>query len=144
MAGRRVAAGGTLVLDAEGLSKLAAGDARTRGYLDSAVARGARIVISAITLTEALRGGPRDVAVHRVLSRITIVPVTAAIAGRAGELLGMTGLSGHRCAIDAVVAATALGAERPVVLLTSDPDDLNKLVEEPDRPKAQRVAVVRV
>ena len=144
MAGRRVAAGGTLVLDAEGLSKLAAGDARARGYLDSAVARGAQIVISAITLTEALRGGPRDVAVHRVLSRITIVPVTAAIAGRAGERLGMTGLSGHRCAIGAVVAATALGAERPVVLLTSDPDDLNKLVEEPDRPKAQRIAVVRV
>lgn len=144
MAGRRVAAAGTLVLDAEGLSKLAAGDARTRGYLDSAVARGARIVVSAITLTETLRGSPRDAAVHRVLSRITIVPVTAAIASRAGELLGTTDLSGHRCAIDAVVAATALGVERPVVLLTSDPDDLNKLVEEPDRPKAQRIAVVHV
>ena len=144
MAGRRVAAGGTLVLDAEGLSKLAAGDARTRGYLDSAVARGARIVISAITLTEALRGGPRDTAVHRVLARITVVPVTAAIARRAGELLGTTGLSGHRRAVDAVVAATALGTERPVVLLTSDPDDLNKLVEEPHRPKAERIAVVRV
>jgi len=144
MAGRRVAAAGALVLDAEGLSKLAAGDARTRGYLDSAVARGARIVVSAITLTETLRGSPRDAAVHRVLSRITIVPVTAAIAGRAGELLGTTDLSGHRCAIDAVVAATALGVERPVVLLTSDPDDLNKLVEEPDRPKAQRIAVVHV
>ena len=31
MAGRRVA-GGTLVLDGEGLSKLAVGDARVRGY----------------------------------------------------------------------------------------------------------------
>jgi predicted nucleic acid-binding protein len=144
MAGRRVAAAGTLVLDAEGLSKLAAGDARIRGYLDSAVARGARIVISAITLTETLRGSSRDAAVRRVLSRITIVPVTAAIAGRAGELLGTTDLSGHHRAIDAVVAATALGMKRPVVLLTSDPDDLNKLVEEPDRPKAQRIAVVHV
>jgi predicted nucleic acid-binding protein len=144
MAGRRVAAAGTLVLDAEGLAKLAAGDARTRGYLDAAIARGARVAISAITLTEALRGGARDAAVHRVLSRVTIVPVTAAIAGRAGELLGITGLSGHRCAIDAVVAATALGLERPVVLLTSDPDDLNKLVEKPGRPKAQRIAVFRV
>ena len=28
------------------------------------------------------------------------------------------------------------------VLLTSDPDDLNKLAEEPDRPKAQRIVVV--
>jgi predicted nucleic acid-binding protein len=143
MAGRRVA-GGTLVLDAEGLTKLAAGDARVRGYLDSARARGARVAVSAVTLTEALRGGPRDAAVHRVLARITIVPVTAAIARRAGELLGTTGLSGHRCAIDAVVAATALDLERPVVLLSSDPDDMNRLVEEPERPKAQRVLVVRV
>lgn len=144
MAGQRVAAAGTLVLDTEGLSKLAAGDARARGYLDSARKRGARVAVSAITLTEALRGGPRDVAVHRVLSRIIVIPVTEGIARRAGELLGATGLSGHRCAIDAVVAASALGAERPVVLLTSDPDDLNKLVEEPGRPKTQRIVVVRV
>jgi predicted nucleic acid-binding protein len=144
MAGQRVAGAGALVLDAEGLSKLAAGDARTRGYLDSARNRGARVAVSAITLTEALRGGPRDTAVHRVLSRITVIVVTEAIARRAGELLGTTGLSGHRCAIDAVVAATALDMERPAVLLTSDPDDLNKLVEEPGRSKAQRVVVVRV
>ena len=32
MAGQRVAAAGTLVLDTEGLAKLAVGDARTRGY----------------------------------------------------------------------------------------------------------------
>lgn len=144
MARRRIAAGGTLILDSEGLSKLSAGDARTRGYLDSARDRGARVTVSAIALTEALRGGPRDAAVHRVLARITVVPVTEAIARRAGGLLGTTGLSGHRCAIDAVVAATALDMERPAVLLTSDPDDLNKLVEEPDRPKAKRVAVVHV
>jgi predicted nucleic acid-binding protein len=144
MAGRRIAAGGTLVLDGEGLAKLAAGDARARGYLDSARARGARVVVSAITLTEILRGGSRDAAVYRVLSRITVVPVSPEIACRAGELLGQTGLSGHRCAIDAVVAATALGLQRPVVLLTSDPDDLNRLVEEPERPKAQRITVVHV
>lgn len=62
----------------------------------------------------------------------------------AGELLGTAGLSGHRCAIDAVVAATALELARPVVLLTSDPDDLSRLTEEPDRPKDQRIAVVHV
>jgi len=144
MAGQRIAAAGTLILDTEGLVKLAAGDARTRGYLDSARKRGARVAVSAITLTEALRGGPRDAAAHRVLARVIVISVTEAIARRAGELLGATGLSGHRCAIDAVVAATALEMERPVVLLTSDPDDLNKLVEEPERPKAQRIVVVRV
>ena len=144
MAGRRVATGGTLVLDSEGVSKLAAGDARPRGYLNSARARRAQVAASAITLTETLRGGARDAALHRVLSRIILVPVTAQIARRAGELLGATGLSGHRCAIDAVVAATALGLERPIVLLTSDPDDMNRLVGEPDRPKTERIVVVRV
>ena len=144
MAGRRVAVGGTLVLDSEGLSKLAAGDSRARAHLETALARRARVAVSAITLTEVLRGGPRDAAVHRVLSRITVVPVSPEVARRAGELLGATGLSGHRCAIDAVVAATALGLERPVALLTSDPDDMTRLVEEPERPKAQRIAVIRV
>jgi hypothetical protein len=70
--------------------------------------------------------------------------VTPEIARRAGELLGKTGFSGHRCAVDAVVASTALELERPVVLLTSDPDDLARLVEEPEQPKAQRIAVVHV
>lgn len=136
--------GGSLILDSEGLSKLAAGDQRARGYLETAITRRARVAVSAITLTEVLRGDKRDAAVHRVLSRITIVPVTPEIARRAGELLGATGLSGHRCAIDAVVAATALVMERPAVLLTSDLDDLSRLVEEPERPKAQRIAVVHV
>ncbi len=144
MAGRRIGVGGALVLDSEGLAKLAAGEPRAHAYLDSARARSARVAVSAITLTEVLRGGPRDAAVHRVLARITVVPVTPDIARRAGELLGATGLSGHRHTIDAVAAATALGLERPVVLLTSDPDDLNRLVEEPGRPKTQRIVVVHV
>jgi predicted nucleic acid-binding protein len=144
VAGRRIAGGGTIVLDCEGLSKLAAGDQRTRGYLDSAREKSARVAVSAITLTEVLRGSPRDAPVHRVLSRINVAPVTGAIARRAGELLGTTGLSGHRCAIDAVVAATALEMERPVLLLTSDLDDLGKLVEEPERPEAVRIVVIHV
>lgn len=135
---------GTLFLDCDGLSKLAAGDGRARAYLESARERGARVVVSAITLAEVLRGSSRDVAVHRVLARIIVVPVTAEIGRQAGELLGATGLSGHRCAIDAVVAATVLLTERPAVLLTSDPDDLNRLVEEPGRLKGQRIAVVHI
>jgi predicted nucleic acid-binding protein len=144
MAGRRVAMGGTLVLDSEGLSKLAAGDALARAHLETARTRRARVVVSAITLAEVLRGGSRDAAVHRVLARITVLPVTSEIARRAGELVGKTGLSGRRCAIDAVVAATAFELERPVALLTSDPDDLATLTEEPERPKTQRIVVVHV
>lgn len=136
--------GGTLVLDSEGLVKLAAGDLRTLAHVRTAQARRARVAASAITLAEVLRGGPLDATVHRVLSRITMVPVTPGVARRAGELLGSVGLSGRRHAIDAVVATTALALERPVVLLTSDPDDLSRLVKEPGRPKAERVAVVHV
>ncbi|WP_261556494.1 type II toxin-antitoxin system VapC family toxin [Frankia tisae] len=132
------------MLDGDGLATLAAGDARARAYLQIAHGRGARVVASSITLTEVLRGGPRDAAVHRVLARIGIVPVTPELARLAGELLGATGLSGHRCAIDAVVAVTALRADRPAVLLTSDVDDLHRLVDEPDRPKDSRVVVVHV
>ena len=144
MAGRRVTPGGTLVLDSEGLSKLAAGDRLAWAYLETARIRRARLVVSVITLTEVLRGGSRDAPVHRVLSRITVLPVTAEIARQAGELLGQTGLSGHRCAIDAVVAATASDLEHPVVFLTSDPDDLAALAEAPERPKAQRILLVHV
>lgn len=144
MAGRLAATGGGLVLDSEGLSKLASGDGKVRAFLETARVRRARVVVSAITLTEVLRGGPRDATVHRVLSRVTVLPVTPELGRRAGELLGATGLSGHRCAIDAVVAATALDLARPVVLLASDPDDLNRLVEEPGCAKEQRVVVVHV
>jgi predicted nucleic acid-binding protein len=112
--------------------------------LETARRRRARISVSAITLTEVLRGAGRDASVHRALARLTVLPVTPEVARAAGELLGATGMPGHRCAIDAVVAVTALQQARPVVLLTSDPDDLGRLVEEPDRPKDQRVAVIHV
>lgn len=144
MARRAVGAGGVLVLDSEGLIKLSAGDQRVRAFLETARERGARVLVSAITLAEVLRGGPRDAPIHRVLSLITVQPVSPELGRRAGELLETAGLSGHRCAIDAVVAATALELARPVVLLTSDPDDMSRLVEEPDRPKEQRISVVHV
>ncbi|MBP2475126.1 putative nucleic acid-binding protein [Crossiella equi] len=144
MAGRPVAVGGALVLDSEGLVKLAAGDARARAFLHTALSRSARVTVSAVTLTEVLRGGARDASVHRVLSRVVTEPVSPELGRAAGELLGATGLSGHRCAIDAVVAATALRQVRPVVLLTSDSDDMNKLVEESGTAKEQRVVVVHV
>ncbi|GLY21295.1 hypothetical protein Misp04_10270 [Micromonospora sp. NBRC 101691] len=133
-----------MVLDSEGLVKLAAGQPKVRAFLEIARERGARVAVSSVTLAEVLRGGPRDAAVHRVLSRISVQSVTPELGRRAGELLGAAGLSGHRCAIDAMVAATALELARPVVLLTSDPDDMSKLVDEPDRPKDQRIAVVHV
>jgi predicted nucleic acid-binding protein len=135
---------GALVLDADGLAKLATGDIRAIAAFEGAKRYQRRIVTAASTLTEVLRGKRTDVDIHRVLRDVEVVEIDKAIGRAAGELLGKTGLSGHRCALDALLAVVALAQPRPVMLLTSDPSDLKTLTEEPDRPADQRVAVVKV
>jgi predicted nucleic acid-binding protein len=135
---------GALVLDAEGLTKLAYGSSRALALLMDADQARAPVVTAASTLTEVLRGGPRDARVHRVLSRINVSPIDESCARMAGELLGRTGISGHRCALDALVAVVALAQPRPVLLLTSDIDDMARLTEEPGLRRRDRVTVVRV
>jgi predicted nucleic acid-binding protein len=132
------------VLDAEGIVRLADGDRRTRLHYEAARDRGSHVVTAASTIAEVIRGGPRDASLHRVLNRITVVPIDKALGRAAGELLGRAGMAGHRCTIDALLAAVALGQARPVVLLTSDPDDMARLTEEPGRPRAEQIAVIRV
>jgi predicted nucleic acid-binding protein len=141
---RRRRVGGTLVLDAEGLVKLATGNALAVSLARDTYQAGAKIVTAASTLAEVLRGGARDAPVHRILSNVTVVPIEQHEGRAAGELLGLTGLSGHRSALDALLAVVALAQPRPVVLLTSDTDDLRRLTEEPGRPKAERINVARV
>ena len=136
--------GGTLVLDAEGLVKLAANHPRAYARVKAARNRHGLVVTAASTLTEVLRGGPGDAPLHRVLGQITVVPIDKQQGRAAGELLGRTGLSGHRCALDALLAVVALDQPRPVVVLTSDPRDLGRLTEEPGIRKGERVQVVRV
>jgi len=67
-----------------------------------------------------------------------LLPTSAAIARRAGELLAKAGTSD---AVDVIVAAEAL-ASGPALILTSDPDDLSRLIE--GEPEAGRVAVIGV
>jgi predicted nucleic acid-binding protein len=141
---RRFTLGATLVLDAEGLVQLARGHHTAVSLARDAFDRRGSVITAASALAEVLRGVPRDAALHRVLNKITVVSLDKADGRAAGELLGRTGLSGQRCALDALLAAVALRQPRPVVLLTSDPEDLAMLTEEPDRNKAQRIAVVRV
>jgi predicted nucleic acid-binding protein len=137
--------GGTLVLDCAGLSQYALGDPQARAAAKSVLARNGRIVTAATTLTEVLRGGHRDAAVHRVLKTLTIEPITQELGRKAGKLLGRTGLDdGHRCALDSVIAVIAIDCARPVLLLTSDVKDLTRLTDEPDRPNHQRIVVKRV
>jgi predicted nucleic acid-binding protein len=144
MARLRGGVGGSLVLDAEGLVKLASGDPRARNIFEVARRRHGHIVTAASTLAEVLRGRPGDARVHRVLGRMTVVPIHEPQGRAAGELLGRTGLSGHRCALDALLAVVALEQPRPVVLLTSDPKDLARLTEEPGIHRAERVIVAAI
>jgi hypothetical protein len=57
------------------------------------------------------------------------VPVsdTQEEANSASTMLINAGLHGHKYAIDAAVAEMALRQRRPVVMLTSDIDDMTKL-----------------
>lgn len=130
---------GSLVLDAEGLSKAAAGDQRVRAHLVEARRRSAVPVVSAVTLTEVLRGSARDTAVHRVLRGCRIVDASASLARRAGEMIGVHNMLGA-ATIDAIVAATALAQPGPVVLLTSDVEDLRRLTQD----ARERISVVHV
>lgn len=60
-------------------------------------------------------------------SGLRIEPVTEEISMAAIELLCTNRLHRDRYAIDAVVASTALRAPKPVILLTSDEDDMTTL-----------------
>jgi predicted nucleic acid-binding protein len=136
--------GGTLVLDAEGLVKLAEQHPEIYARIKAARIRYGEVLTAASTLAEVLRGGPSDARLHRVLGGMKVVAIDEPQGRAAGELLGRTGLSGHRCALDALLAVIALDQPRPVVVLTSDPKDLGRLTEEPGRPRAERVKVVGV
>jgi predicted nucleic acid-binding protein len=135
---------GTLVLDASALAKLASGDPHARARLELAKRYRRRIVTTAATLTEVLRGGQPDAELNRVLKDVEVIGIDAGFGRAAGELLGTTALSGHRGALDALLAVVAMAQPRPVVLLTSAPRNLGQLTAEPTRPKAERIAVVAI
>lgn len=56
-----------------------------------------------------------------------MIPVGDEEAKAASALLMGTGLHGHKYAIDAAVAEAARRQQRPVVMLTSDIDEMTKL-----------------
>lgn len=136
--------GGTVVLDAQGLVRLAHGDPAVRARAREVIQRGGEVVTAASTLAEVLRGGPSDAPVYQALKHVRVVPISAGLGRRAGELLGATGMSGHDSTVDALLATVALAQSRPMLLITSDPDDMARLTEEPHRKRAERIAVVSI
>jgi hypothetical protein len=75
-------------------------------------------------LTETVRGSARDAQIHRLTRSARVDAVDANLATEAGRLLGATGRADT---VDALVAITAIRLQRPVTIVTSDPDDLNAL-----------------
>jgi predicted nucleic acid-binding protein len=125
-----------LVLDSEGLSKAAAGDALAAAWVARARELRAPLVINAVTLTETVRGSARDAAIHRLTRNAQVHAVDRTLAIEAGRLLGSTGRADT---VDALVAATAIRLGQPTTVLTSDPTDLQALTA--DHPQ---IRVVRI
>ncbi len=84
-------------------------------------------VVNAATLVEARDPKVSQERFDWAVSRLTIKPVTEDVARSASQLLAEHGMHGHQHAIDAMVAATALGVPGRRIMLTSDPKDMNKL-----------------
>ncbi|MEU6131316.1 hypothetical protein ABZ805_19255 [Saccharopolyspora sp. NPDC047091] len=137
MARPRIAAGGTLLLDAAAVRELAAGGARVRAHVEIARARRAQVVITAVTLAEAMLGSGADPELSAVLDRIKVLPVRPEDA-RLGGKCTTGGAAGHRfnSTVDAIVAAAASGLARPVVLLAADPVGMRHLLSELGTPAA--------
>ncbi len=121
---------GTLILDCAGLSKVVLRDRATIALLARARLDGLRVVTSAATLVEARDPRVDQARFDWAVSRLVVEPVTEDIARDASRLLAAHRLHGHQHAIDAMVAATAVTAPAPRILLTSAPGDMTVLCGE--------------
>jgi predicted nucleic acid-binding protein len=101
-------------------------DGRVESTIRKWLREGARIVIPAPCVAEAVRGGPRDAAANRLISAVNNVADTSeGIARRAGTRLGQSRSSST---IDALVVATA-ETNLATDILTSDPIDIRALAD---------------
>ncbi|MCP2335827.1 PIN domain-containing protein [Actinomadura rupiterrae] len=127
----------TVVLDCEGLSRLVRRDREMFEWAAGARNENVPMVVSAVSIVEATHPETRLQSLDWTLSHLRIVPVTREISLEAVRLLRAADRHGHKHAIDAVVAATALAASQPAVILTSDPDDFMTLCGD-------RAAVIKI
>jgi predicted nucleic acid-binding protein len=128
---RAKAAGPRCVLDSGGLTALVGGSPRAREWLRWMIDHDGAVCVPTPILVESTTGdGGRDAEVNRVLGVLQraageLQAPDETTARRAGRLRHRAGSDDG---IDALVAAAALGDGSPAVLLTSDPDDLERLL----------------
>lgn len=117
---------GAVVLDCQALSLALSKDRTFTAYLQSLKDDGRPFAISALTILEAHRGKTNMPALRHYLSGVCVLPVLPEDAQKGVELLGEK-MHGHKYAIDAAIAATAIRIKASRVL-TSDKDDMGKLL----------------
>ena len=118
----------SLILDSQALSLLLRNDRQMITRIEAARRVGVPVLVSALTVVEAVYGKTDTARLHWVLSRLQVQDATHADSLTAVQLLSEAGgLHGHKYAIDALVAAMALRVPAPVLVLTSDRDDWSKL-----------------
>ncbi len=120
-----------ILLDAQALSALAEGERRMQAWATVARRTDSSLYASTLTLAEVADGSSRDANVRRAVKAVRLLPVTDEIGYRAGELRTAAAATRRKLralTVDAVVAATAETLRGPVVVLTSDPRDLSRLL----------------
>lgn len=130
----------TVVLDADGVSKLARRDPAVRSMLEHEVRdAGSALVVPMIVVTQAIAGGTSLEDVRTIL-RIAneVAPVDLDRASHAASLMQATKLLD---VVDALVAVEAL-RRAPAIVITSDPHDIRQLLDADAVGK--RVAVWRI
>jgi hypothetical protein len=95
-----------------------------------------RVLVPSVVTVEALTGDARDAAVNQLLKQVDVEEHLPLAQGRAAAALRQ-GTDGST--VDAVVAEAALRT-RAGYLITSDPDDMNDLIN----PGSGRTVVVTV
>jgi hypothetical protein len=115
-----------LILDSGGVSAIAEGNGDARAVLDRARREGWLVVIPAPVLVEVHTGRRDHAMIDRVVNAVDmLLPTTPALAKLAGELRAKSGVLD---VVDAIVVAEAVAAP-PCLILTSDPDDIRRLLE---------------
>ena len=112
-----------LVLDAGALIGVDRDDRRVAGLIELGRRSAADLVTTAAAVGQAWRDGARQARLARALAMIDVRPVVLDDARDAGVLLGRAESSD---VVDALVALLALPGDQ---VLTSDPEDLSRLLD---------------
>ena len=114
-----------VVLDAGALIALSRGDHAVRAAVTRARARRYVVVVPTPVVAQVHRAGWNRASMDRALKAVDeFIETSLEVAMRAGVLLGRTGRTD---AVDAIVVAEA--SKSPTAIVTSDPDDIGRLVD---------------